>query len=68
MLQQVNLPIVDRETCKASTSIKVTDNMFCAGKGGGFGVFLGGKVLMLSSRREEIDEGGSCIGHTEGSG
>ncbi|XP_020654675.3 prothrombin [Pogona vitticeps] len=31
VLQQVNLPIVDRETCKASTSIKVTDNMFCAG-------------------------------------
>ncbi|KAH0620752.1 hypothetical protein JD844_021482 [Phrynosoma platyrhinos] len=32
VLQQVNLPIVGRETCKASTNIKVTDNMFCAGK------------------------------------
>ncbi|XP_069479301.1 prothrombin [Ambystoma mexicanum] len=31
ILQQVNLPIVDQETCKASTKIKVTDNMFCAG-------------------------------------
>ncbi|XP_078540549.1 prothrombin isoform X2 [Lissotriton helveticus] len=30
-LQQVNLPIVDQETCKASTKIKVTSNMFCAG-------------------------------------
>ncbi|XP_042302896.1 prothrombin [Sceloporus undulatus] len=31
VLQQVNLPIVGQETCKASTKIKVTDNMFCAG-------------------------------------
>lgn len=31
ILQQVNLPIVPRETCKASTKIRVTDNMFCAG-------------------------------------
>ncbi|XP_069077795.1 prothrombin isoform X2 [Pleurodeles waltl] len=31
VLQQVNLPIVDQETCKASTKIKVTGNMFCAG-------------------------------------
>lgn len=31
VLQQVNLPIVGRETCIASTNIKVTDNMFCAG-------------------------------------
>ncbi|MEE6499232.1 hypothetical protein FKM82_003367 [Ascaphus truei] len=30
-LQQINLPIVDHEICKASTKIKVTDNMFCAG-------------------------------------
>ncbi|XP_048342980.1 prothrombin [Sphaerodactylus townsendi] len=30
-LQLVNLPIVDRDTCKASTKIKITDNMFCAG-------------------------------------
>ncbi|XP_077178467.1 prothrombin isoform X2 [Paroedura picta] len=30
-LQLVNLPIVDRATCKASTKIKITDNMFCAG-------------------------------------
>uniref|UniRef100_A0A803J2B8 Prothrombin n=1 Tax=Xenopus tropicalis TaxID=8364 RepID=A0A803J2B8_XENTR len=30
-LQQINLPIVDQETCKSSTNIKVTDNMFCAG-------------------------------------
>lgn len=32
VLQQVNLPIVDQSTCKASTKVKVTDNMFCAGK------------------------------------
>ncbi|XP_044291764.1 prothrombin-like isoform X4 [Varanus komodoensis] len=31
LLQQVNLPIVRQGICKASTSIKVTDNMFCAG-------------------------------------
>lgn len=31
-LQLVNLPIVDRDTCKASTKIKITDNMFCAGE------------------------------------
>ncbi|XP_068117761.1 prothrombin [Hyperolius riggenbachi] len=31
VLQQVNLPVVDQQTCKASTKIKVTDNMFCAG-------------------------------------
>ncbi|KAL2303395.1 hypothetical protein Nmel_008662 [Mimus melanotis] len=30
VLQQVNLPIVDQSTCKASTRVKVTDNMFCA--------------------------------------
>lgn len=32
VLQQVNLPIVSRDVCKASTNIKVTDNMFCAGE------------------------------------
>ncbi|KAM4617640.1 prothrombin [Discoglossus pictus] len=31
ILQQIHLPIVSQETCKASTKIKVTDNMFCAG-------------------------------------
>ncbi|XP_062973557.1 prothrombin [Elgaria multicarinata webbii] len=31
ILQEVNLPIVSRDICKASTRIKVTDNMFCAG-------------------------------------
>uniref|UniRef100_A0A8C5MGA1 Prothrombin n=1 Tax=Leptobrachium leishanense TaxID=445787 RepID=A0A8C5MGA1_9ANUR len=31
VLQQINLPIVEQETCKSSTKIKVTDNMFCAG-------------------------------------
>lgn len=31
VLQVVNLPIVDRPTCKASTRIRITDNMFCAG-------------------------------------
>ncbi|KAK3528122.1 hypothetical protein QTP86_023845 [Hemibagrus guttatus] len=30
-LQQVHLPIVDQETCRKSTSIRITDNMFCAG-------------------------------------
>lgn len=32
VLQVVNLPIVDRSTCKSSTRIHITDNMFCAGK------------------------------------
>uniref|UniRef100_A0A8C0R3Y4 Prothrombin n=1 Tax=Canis lupus dingo TaxID=286419 RepID=A0A8C0R3Y4_CANLU len=31
VLQVVNLPIVDRQVCKASTRIRITDNMFCAG-------------------------------------
>ncbi|XP_005384064.1 PREDICTED: prothrombin [Chinchilla lanigera] len=31
VLQVVNLPIVDRRTCRASTRIRITDNMFCAG-------------------------------------
>ncbi|XP_061466899.1 prothrombin [Rhineura floridana] len=31
ILQQVNLPIVPQDTCRASTKIKITDNMFCAG-------------------------------------
>ncbi|KAM8807671.1 prothrombin [Eudromia elegans] len=31
VLQQLNIPIVDHATCKASTKVKVTDNMFCAG-------------------------------------
>ncbi|XP_076970706.1 prothrombin [Tamandua tetradactyla] len=30
-LQVVNLPIVERPACRASTRIQVTDNMFCAG-------------------------------------
>ncbi|CAJ0916929.1 unnamed protein product [Ranitomeya imitator] len=29
-LQQINLPVVEQEKCKASTKIKMTDNMFCA--------------------------------------
>lgn len=32
VLQVVNLPIVERSVCKASTRIRITDNMFCAGK------------------------------------
>uniref|UniRef100_A0A8D0G9D0 Prothrombin n=1 Tax=Sphenodon punctatus TaxID=8508 RepID=A0A8D0G9D0_SPHPU len=31
VLQQVNLPIVSQETFKASTKIRITDNIFCAG-------------------------------------
>ncbi|KAM3585382.1 uncharacterized protein V6R79_016416 [Siganus canaliculatus] len=30
-LQQIHLPIRDQDTCRSSTSIKITDNMFCAG-------------------------------------
>jgi len=32
VLQQVHLPIVDQDTCHMSTSVKVTNNMFCAGE------------------------------------
>lgn len=32
VLQVVNVPIVERPVCKASTRIRITDNMFCAGK------------------------------------
>uniref|UniRef100_A0A8C8AL79 Prothrombin n=1 Tax=Otus sunia TaxID=257818 RepID=A0A8C8AL79_9STRI len=31
ILQQLNVPIVHQDICKASTKVKVTDNMFCAG-------------------------------------
>ncbi|KAM6945703.1 prothrombin [Aplochiton taeniatus] len=31
VLQQIHLPIVEQDTCQASTSIRITDNMFCAG-------------------------------------
>ncbi|XP_041949582.1 prothrombin-like isoform X2 [Alosa sapidissima] len=31
VLRQVHLPIVDQDTCQYSTSIRITDNMFCAG-------------------------------------
>ncbi|XP_003781330.1 prothrombin [Otolemur garnettii] len=31
VLQVVNLPLVERQVCKASTRIRITDNMFCAG-------------------------------------
>ncbi|KAM9493486.1 prothrombin [Clarias gariepinus] len=30
-LQQIHLPLVDQEICRRSTSIRITDNMFCAG-------------------------------------
>lgn len=30
-LQQIHLPIVDQETCKSSTTVRITNNMFCAG-------------------------------------
>uniref|UniRef100_A0A672HUA0 Prothrombin n=1 Tax=Salarias fasciatus TaxID=181472 RepID=A0A672HUA0_SALFA len=31
VLQQIHLPIVDQDICRASTQVKITDNMFCAG-------------------------------------
>uniref|UniRef100_A0A4W5P0X1 Prothrombin n=1 Tax=Hucho hucho TaxID=62062 RepID=A0A4W5P0X1_9TELE len=31
VLQQIHLPIVEQDICRASTSIRITDNMFCAG-------------------------------------
>ncbi|XP_077462624.1 prothrombin [Stigmatopora argus] len=31
VLQQIHLPIVEQSTCRSSTSIRITDNMFCAG-------------------------------------
>ncbi|XP_057685595.1 prothrombin [Corythoichthys intestinalis] len=31
VLQQIHLPIADQSTCKSSTSVRITDNMFCAG-------------------------------------
>ena len=31
VLQQIHLPIVDQDICRSSTSVKITDNMFCAG-------------------------------------
>lgn len=32
LLQQIHLPIVDQSICRNSTSVIITDNMFCAGK------------------------------------
>ncbi|XP_062270995.1 LOW QUALITY PROTEIN: prothrombin-like, partial [Scomber scombrus] len=31
VLQQIHLPIVEQDTCRSSTQVKITDNMFCAG-------------------------------------
>ncbi|XP_041638294.1 prothrombin, partial [Cheilinus undulatus] len=31
VLQQIHLPIQDQRTCRQSTSVKITSNMFCAG-------------------------------------
>ncbi|KAM8722380.1 prothrombin [Acanthopagrus schlegelii] len=31
VLQQIHLPIVDEQICRSSTSVRITDNMFCAG-------------------------------------
>uniref|UniRef100_A0A671UFW5 Prothrombin n=1 Tax=Sparus aurata TaxID=8175 RepID=A0A671UFW5_SPAAU len=31
VLQQIHLPIVDEQICRTSTSVRITDNMFCAG-------------------------------------
>uniref|UniRef100_UPI003AAD7A49 prothrombin n=1 Tax=Centroberyx gerrardi TaxID=166262 RepID=UPI003AAD7A49 len=31
VLQQIHLPIVEQDICRASTAIRITDNMFCAG-------------------------------------
>ncbi|XP_070711773.1 prothrombin [Pempheris klunzingeri] len=31
VLQQIHLPIVDQDTCRSSTTVRITDNMFCAG-------------------------------------
>ncbi|KAI4564583.1 hypothetical protein MJG53_010686 [Ovis ammon polii x Ovis aries] len=35
VLQVVNLPLVERPVCKDSTRIRITENMFCAGKSPG---------------------------------
>lgn len=35
VLQVVNLPLVEQLVCRASTRIRITDNMFCAGKSPG---------------------------------
>lgn len=32
VLQQIHLPVVAQDICRSSTSVKVTNNMFCAGK------------------------------------
>ncbi|KAM9328273.1 prothrombin [Pholidichthys leucotaenia] len=31
VLQQIHLPIVEQSTCRRSTQVRITDNMFCAG-------------------------------------
>ncbi|KAM9334231.1 prothrombin [Symphorus nematophorus] len=31
VLQQIHLPIVEQDICRSSTSVRITNNMFCAG-------------------------------------
>lgn len=55
VLQVVNLPIVERSVCKASTRIHVTDNMFCAGKSLGWPA--GGSSRALGCRWQGVWSG-----------
>jgi hypothetical protein len=57
VLQVVNLPIVERPVCKASTRIRITDNMFCAGKSA---------LLGLGNSRDRVGSLETCHRHKPG--
>lgn len=66
VLQVVNLPIVERPICKASTRIRITDNMFCAGKspgasGWGAGDLLGAQTCSSPGTGHEPDDGAKSL-------
>lgn len=54
VLQVVNVPIVERPVCKASTRIRTTDNMFCAGKSPGCGSAGGNGRASGSGRWRQV--------------
>ncbi|KAF4009430.1 hypothetical protein G4228_000592 [Cervus hanglu yarkandensis] len=57
VLQVVNLPLVERPVCKASTRIRITDNMFCAGNTA---------VLSQGYKPGEGKRGDACEGDSGG--
>nr|XP_019969401.1 PREDICTED: prothrombin [Paralichthys olivaceus] len=49
-LQQIHLPIVDHDICRSSTSVRITNNMFCAGNSHFLHLFTFGTSASKHSR------------------